>query len=164
MAYLKIPYNGDEDVTFRSIGDKVNFLVNKQNYALIDEAWKAESFFLNVDVYKKVGQEYQKVSWEEFQRNPYLAYYSIDGTEVFSCPACGGDGIIVGEDGEDYTCPKCNGAENLYRTTNGVPIKAISVIQRENEYSVRYTVIPPGEYSPKVITEADILKDKEAEE
>ena len=29
MAYLKIPYNGDEDVTFRSIGDKVNFLVNK---------------------------------------------------------------------------------------------------------------------------------------
>lgn len=168
MGFIKIPYEGQEDIEVRAIGSLVNFLVDEQNYTLIeDDEWKEENFWLNVDVFKKMGDKYVQVDLYEYRKNPYLNYYRIKGTAEFSCPACSGDGLITGDDGIEYTCPRCNGAEKLYRTTDGVPIKTVSVIQRKptsDGYEIRYSVVPPGSFASKTIKESEVLKDENENE
>lgn len=156
------------DTTTKKIGDGIYFYVDEPNYQVIPDEWKQEIEFVPpVPVYTKIGGKYTPVGQDYYKKHQYQTYYWIDGTDEMDCPACSGDGLILGDDNIEYTCPRCQGIGHLYFLIKPAPIKGITTILRkaklndveniEETLIVKYLATPPGAYITKTLTENDLI-------
>lgn len=158
--------------TTKKIGDKIYFYVDEPNYQVIPDAWKQEIQFVPpVPAYVKTGGKYVPIDQDYYQKHRYQTYYWIDGTDEMDCPACSGDGLILGDDDIEYTCPRCQGVGHLYFLISPVPIKGVTVILRktklndikdnEETLTIKYLATPPGAYITKTLTDDDLIPDED---
>lgn len=156
----------------RKIGDGIYFYVDGPNYQIIPDEWKQEIQFVPpVPAYIKRGGKYEPVGQDYYQQHKYQTYYWIDGTDEMDCPACSGDGLILGDDFIEYTCPRCKGIGHLYFTTTAIPIKGITTVLRkakltdmedsEETVTIKYLATPPGAYITKTLTEDELISEEE---
>lgn len=170
MNTIKIYTDDTLELTTKKIGELINCYVDGHNFVTIPEEWKQEIDFVPpVPVYTKIGGKYQIATQNDYRQAPYRTYYWIDGTGEIDCPACSGDGLLTGDDGIDYECPRCKGAKKVYYTTQGIPVKGITIMLRvipskkEGEedreiLTVKYMITPPGTYITKTISEEDLIE------
>lgn len=159
-------------ITTKKIGDPIYFYVEGHNYQVIPQEWKQEIDYVPpCPAYIKVGGRYEPIDQEYYKEHKYQTYYWINGTGEKDCPACSGDGLLLGDDGIEYTCPRCKGIGHLYFLTKPVPVTGISVnLQKvkmrddqdeEEKLIIKYMAIPPGTYVNRILTEDELISEDE---
>lgn len=172
MGIIKVNYSENQQYATKSIGEGIYFYVDGPNYQVIPNEWRQEIDHVPpVPAYTKIGGKYQPIDNNYYKSHPYQTYYWVDGTEEKDCPACSGDGVILGDDNIQYTCPKCNGVGHLYFLIEPVPIKGITVILRKTKLkddedkqetlTVKYLATPPGSYITKTLSEEELISEEE---
>lgn len=159
----------------KKIGDPIYFYVDGPNYQVIPEEWKQEIQFVPpVPAYIKRGGKYEPIDQNYYREHKYQTYYWIDGTGEKDCPACSGDGLILGDDNIEYTCPRCNGIGHLYFLTEPVPVKGIIVNLRKTKLNddedeeetliIKYMASPPGTFVSRTLSEDELISEDEINE
>lgn len=176
MAYIKIPFNGENDKEVKSIGDLINYYVDKSNFTSLDLMYKKSNVLATIEEYfndnkeniyieNPLGSKNYNLIGVDAVYDETLTYYMEDGTIQEDCPICNGDGIISinekdPEHPEDFTCPKCNGKGKLIKTSNGVEVLGITINQVDTTptgYSINYKIVPYETTSTILINDKDVL-------
>ena len=172
---MAITIPSDATKTVKGIGSSIKYFVNTRNFSTLDKMFEKykkdhtsatiEDYFTSnkENIYVIVDNDYVKTSDTSYNKNTY--YYMEDGTQQINCPACSRinpKGTIAGEDGVQYTCPKCNGKGIVYHTTNAVKVMGITVAvndQTTTGYSIHYKIVPYGGTKSVLVDDKDLYNE-----
>lgn len=95
MAYIQIPSGALKNITTKSFGSTIKFYTPSRHFITVpgtDENVEAEVKGDKNKTYKY--SEGQYIETKQYEKG--TTYYYDPHTEVETCPACGGDGTLTG--------------------------------------------------------------------